>query len=296
MTGFMIGGQTPSFDPNTLSSIPDTIADDPDIYAGIAPSVAYLNLGINAEKVFGLFSDDLGNMFKKFYFNVKFGALSYSYSDGSNSLEMKSANFGLGVNYQLIAPKNIGFGLLKWRGVSLGSGINYQSNSIEFNSKMDTITQAYTSAIPIAYGGYTAGSADVTATLAATPEVQLGIKMSTFSIPLEATTSVQMLWVLNMNVGAGIDLVFGKTDITATANSDFTVNDLAVDGAPSINYDTVPGTVTLDASTKGSKPSFARARLMAGMGLQAGPVKLDVPLYYYLASGLAIGMSVGIVW
>ena len=35
---------------------------------------------------------------------------------------------------------------------------------------------------------------------------------------------------------------------------------------------------------------------MGGLGINAGPVKLDIPMYYYFSAGYGIGMTVGFVW
>lgn len=295
MGGVLVGAQSPSFDAAELQAIGDTIEEDPDIYAGVAPSMSF-NLGLNAGKIFGLFSEDLGNTMNNFYFNIKYGTLSYTYPiEEMGDLVMNSTNFGMGVNYQwLPASKSVLFGLFKWRGVNFGSGFFVQSNSVEFSSELDPLSEEFRQTLTQTYGGYTAYS-DVTADLVFTPKVNLGIEMTTFSIPLEATTSVQLLWLLNFNFGAGLDLVFGKTDITADASSSLVLDNIEIGGS-SIGAEVTPGSVKLDAGTKGISPSLMRARLMTGVGLQLGPVKVDVPVYYYFNTGLATGMTVGIVW
>lgn len=295
MGGLLIGAQLPTFDPQEVTKIADNIQKDPDLYAGVSASFAF-NLGVHAGPIFRIFSKDLGEKMDKFYFNIKYG-MYRSTSDVEevlNGVKFDTTNFGLGVNYQWIprSPNIIG-GLFMWRGVNFGSGLLYQSNQVSFSSQY-TITQKFSS--PVTTSGY---SGTVDATILAEPKIKLGITTSTFSIPLEATTSVQLLWIFNLNVGAGIDLVFGNTDITAKAGSVVTVKDVSVTVATiteEIGSTSEDGKISVDASTKGIAPSFLRPRLMTGFGTQFGPVKIDIPLYYYFNTGLAFGITFGIVW
>lgn len=106
--------------------------------------------------------------------------------------------------------------------------------------------------------------------------------------------------MFNLNLGVGIDLVFGNTDITAKAEGDTTIDDIKIiiDGVEqTLNSTSDDGNITVDASTEGIAPSFLHPRLMLGLGTNLGPVKIDVPVYYYFNdTGLALGITFGIVW
>jgi hypothetical protein len=293
--GFMFGSQLPSLDPNKLTAISDTIADDPDVYAGLAPSVTFINVGFNAQKVFGFFNKDLGDRLKHFYFNVKFGSLSQSFGTGDNTLDFDTTNFGIGVNYQWLPSVGILGGFARWRGINFGSGFLYQSNTIDFTTTT-SVTQSVTTTD-------SSTSTDVTTVISANPKLNVEAKMNTVSIPLEATTSVQFLWLFNLNAGVGADLVFGSSNITATGTSNANVDSMTVNnGALTKTYTngngyniTQQGKVSVKAGTDGN-PELARVRLMTGLGFNVGPLKLDIPVYYYLASGLALGITGGFVW
>ena len=296
MGGFMLGVQLPSTDTSVISDLSNTLADDPDVYAGVAPSVS-LNVGFNLGKILGLFNNDLGDKTKRVYVNVKGGYYNGSY-DGTDdtSFDMKSTTFGLGVNYMLVRPIGLGLGLFKWRGLSVGSGLTYQRNTFDSSTTLDPIDQNFSMATT-ATGGI---PVTVNGILTAVPKVDIGVDMRTFAIPLEAVTSVQLLYVLNVTAGLGVDLVFGHSDITATSGSTLSVKSVSTTVAgvsADLPYtETKQGSVTVDASTSDIKPTFARARVMGGIGLNAGPVKFDVPMYYYFSSGFGVGMSVGFVW
>ena len=55
-----------------------------------------------------------------------------------------------------------------------------------------------------------------------------------------------------------------------------------------------PGEVVIDAGTK-DNPAFVRPRISAGVGLNLGPVMLEIPLTWYLTSGFSVGLTLGIV-
>ena len=295
MGGLLVGAQLPSFDPNQVTKMFESMQTNPDIYAGLAPSVTYLNVGINAETVFGLFNKNLGKTLKNFYFNVKGGGLNQTFDiDSSTKLVMASTTFGIGANYQFLpSSPSIMFGLFKWRGLNFGTGFNYQANKIDFTLTMAKITQS----MPITSFTSNGVTVNPEATFSVKPKVNVGVEMNTFSIPLEATTSVQLLWLSNINFGVGADLVFGSTTIKAIVDSPLNIDSFTTGlTGTGVTASTTPGKVTIDASTKNVAPSLVRARIMTGFGLQAGPVKIDMPIYYYLASGLAFGLSAGIVW
>ena len=222
--GMMVGIQLPSSDFGVISDLSTTIKDDPDVYMGVAPSMS-VNVGFNMGKLLGFFNNDLGDRAKKFYVNVKGGVYNGSYDASDTTFDMKSTTLGIGVNYQILPPINLGLGLLKWRGVSLGSGLTYQRNTFDSSTTLDPITQEYTMTTTVGSGAY-AGTITPSVILTSTPKVDIGVDMKTFSIPLEALTSVQLLYVLNVNFGVGADLVFGKSSITAVSSSDMDVDEV----------------------------------------------------------------------
>lgn len=296
-SGVMIGGQLPTLDTSVIAGLLDEMQKDPDLYIGAAPSMAFLNVGVNAGKLVGIFSPDIGDKLKNLYFNVKFGVLSYTYAMNNSSIAMNTGNFGFGVNYQILAhsPALLG-GLFMWRGINLATGINYQANAISYGTTFNKIPQTYTTNVDYTVGGTTYTKA-VKAVLSVIPEATLGINVSTFSIPLEATTSAQILWLANINLGLGADLAFGSSSITATGKSPLKVDSVTLDGNSIIgNSKVTDGSVSIDAGTTGIAPTLFRPRISAGLGLNLGPVKVDVPVYYYFNYGFAAGLSLGFVW
>lgn len=258
-TGIMLGAQLPG-GLNTMKDIGSKIEDEGDLYAGLSAGLSIINVGINAKFLLpGL------------YLNAKFGVLP---TIKSGDFKFKSSLVGIGANYAIIEPKSVGIGLVKWRGLYAGAGIIYLSNTVDDKVSLGDETVA----LGGAYSSYSINS---------DPSFILGLHIKTVSIPLDITTAVQLLWVLNLTLGAGLDFNFGKTDIIIAQESKVNL----------VGYPTLQdGKLIIDGSTRGKSPSIVRARITSGLGFNLGPVKLDIPVTYYLTSGFAVGITAGFVW
>ena len=271
MGGGMLGVQLPTFSMSEMMKVPDKIQEDMDVYAGIAMGAA-VNVGINAGyigKLFGL--GWLRPLDRDLYLNVKFMKFDQSLSD----VEASMTTFGLEAAWQVVGVKGIGGGLLKWRGVSVGTGFMMNKNDVSM-----TLAEG----LPPTETTY----------MKLEPELTVGINSSAYSIPFEATTSVQLLYLLNLNLGLGMDFNFGHGDVVINSPAKVFTKAQALGGV-NIPEEEV-GTLTVDASTLGQSPSSVRMRIMTGAGFNFGPVKIDIPLTWYLSSGLSVGVTGGIVW
>ena len=269
-TGVMLGVQAPSFDPDYYDGIEDDIEANGDIYAGVGVGVSLLNVGVTANSIRpGL------------YLNFMFGSVSL---DPGDDINISTTLIGVGVNYTLVKPKSGSF-LLKWRGLSVGSGLIYHSSSLTLALELDSFSENFLVNQP---GFLISGTIDVD------PSLLLELKSKTVTIPLDITTSVQALQLLNFTLGTGIDFNMGKTDIIVTADGDIAVNNINDPGA--LIQTVTPGLVSVDGSTRGVSPSFGRVRIMSGLGFNFGPVKLDMPFRYYFGSGASFGITAGVVF
>jgi hypothetical protein len=292
-TGLMVGVQAPSTSLSYYSKIGDEITKNGDLYAGLGVGFTYLNIGVNA-----------GFLMPGLYVNAKYGAQERKFGDFSLDFSV----MGFGVNYRILDTKSL-IGIIKWRGISLGSGFYMQSDKLNMAVTPDTIKNA----IPFGKNllGETTGAAgsperiaDSTAranfltqlglstdpSINLVPSFDMGLDVSTMTIPLDAVTAVSVLWGLfNVTAGVGIDLNFGSNKIVLVGT-----------GKTDIKTDTTkasfaPAKVVIDGSSTAG-PSFARMRFMTGLGLGLGPVKLDIPVIYYPASGMAFGLTAAVVW
>ncbi|NBC30006.1 MAG: hypothetical protein GVY29_08440, partial [Spirochaetes bacterium] len=132
-------------------------------------------------------------------------------------------------------------------------------------------------------------------TILVAPVLNASVESRTYSIPLEITTGIRALWVLDLSVGGGVDLVFGTSEVSASAdgNSDF---EETPEADPYVA--TTSGKAEVSTSTT-EKPQLLRPRVSAGLGVSVGPVKIDVPLMLYFDTEgytTMLGVNVGAVW
>lgn len=287
-SGFMVGVQAPSLDLGYYGQIAKDIKKNGDLYAGAGVGFSYLNLGINA-----------GMLVPGLYVNAKYGALKQKIQD----FDMDFSVMGFGVNYRLLDTKSLA-GIIKWRGLSLGSGFYLQKDklnihivpdSIETNSHFRQLVLSGSSSsdsasknILLNEMGYTDDAHDARVIL--TPAFDMGLDVSTMTIPIDAVTGVSLLWgTINLTAGVGLDLNLGSSKVVLRGDSDARIT------SDTTKVTFTKATVKVDGSTTAA-PNFSRIRIMSGLGLGLGPIKLDIPVIYYPVSGFAFGATVAVVW
>lgn len=269
-TGVMLGIQAPSTDFSYYDGIEDDIEANGDIHAGVGVGVSLLNVGVNAKSIR-----------PNLYLNFMFGFFNI---DPTDELTVSTTLIGVGVNYTLAKPKTGSF-LFKWRGLSVGTGLIYHSSALTLTLELDSFSENF---VVNQSGNMIDGTINVD------PSLFLELKTKTVTIPLDITTSAQVLQLFNFTLGTGLDFNIGKTDIIVTADGDVKINNINDPG--NLIQSVTPGMVIVEGSTKGISPSFGRLRIMSGLGFNFGPVKLDLPIRYYFGSGASLGVTAGVVF
>lgn len=267
--GTGVAAASPDISPEMLDETVLALEEEGDIYFGAAIQPINVALGINISRWL-----DRSRAFVKVGFipETNFGDTS----------SFSSTSIGLGLNYQVLQSRQLPLGIIRWRGLSAGTGILYQQNTtrLSINTGGD-FTQE------VSNSGNKIGDLVIDSTLTAE------IASRTVTIPLELTTGFRLLWGLEVNAGAGVDLAFGRSEVSLGSNS--TVN--FVSDTVGITQ-TAPGSANIGIGTT-SSPDFLRPRITGGFGINLGPAKLDFPLMYYFddeATGFVGGVNVGIVW
>jgi hypothetical protein len=260
--GSMIGFQAPSNDPEAYKNLESDLKRDGDINAGANLQAWSAQIGLNTSK---FLVEDL-------YMALKFGILKYDMTAGEgNKLDFDYFTVGLLANYQIVKEASAGFGFFKWRGLSIGSGLLYQKNTTTYKMKLDQQS-----------------GSDNGVNLTIDPDLQFKIDSDIFTVPLELTTAVRLLWIVNLSLGAGADFSYGKSDMNI--NLDGTIN---VSSGATI---ATPGSFTSTAGVNDALPDYVKPKVMAGLGLCLGPVMIDVPVTYYFNNGFNVGVTAGFVW
>ena len=265
--GTMFGIQAPASSEAGLLNALDDLETEGDLYAGAAWQVISAQVGLNCS----FLVDDL-------YLSVKFGKFTIEYEE----LSFDSFNIGILADYQLIKPKSL-LGIIKWRGIKVGSGFIMETNTTDYTLALPPIEQI------VANIGGTGQSATITLD----PSINLGVETSTYTIPIDLVTGIRLLWIANISVGVGADINFGSSEIILGANG---ITNITSPGLEVLGASFVPGSIAITGGTAGAGPKFLRPRITASLGLGVGPVKLDVPLTYYIGTepGLNLGVTVAI--
>lgn len=265
--GTGVAAASPDISPEMLDETVLALEEEGDIYFGAAIQPINVALGINISRLL-----DRSRAFVKVGFipETNFGDTS----------SFSSTSIGLGLNYQVLQSRQLPLGIIRWRGLSAGTGILYQQNTTRLSINTgDDFKQ------PV--GDPEIGNLIIGSVLSAE------IASRTVTIPLELTTGFRLLWGLEVNAGAGVDLAFGRSEVSLGSNS--TVNFVSDTGGI---IQTAPGSANIGIGTT-SSPDFLRPRITGGFGINLGPAKLDFPLMYYFddeATGFVGGVNVGIVW
>ena len=272
MVGANLGASYPSSSLKGYESAFDDVKTKGDLYTGAGTGGIAGQVGINA----GFLLEDL-------YLSAKFGMLSYSRSIGKNDVRFDQKMFGIGANYNLVSMWDFAYGLLKWRGISLGTGLVYNANSIQLDVPIENQTYTVDGG---AYGTFSGSVTDIKA--------RMKIETQSVIVPLEAMTSVQFLWLCNLGIGAGVDLVAPRSTIKVESKANVNIN------SPSSSFTTAPGSARVSGTTTTNKPELydiVSPRLMADVGFNVSVVKFDVAANWYpVARTASVGVSAGVVW
>lgn len=193
----------------------------------------------------------------------------FSYSNDSlvDSLTIKMNTFGMHAQYKVIEGKNLGgIGILNWGGVAFTTGFDTSANTMTYKvgQKISATSSGVTyNWIP------NAGSA-------------LTLDASAFTIPLEVSTSVRVLYILSLFGGAGVDLNFGKSSIAANLS-----------GPVSTSTGIAAGSASLTIS-EDKGPSFGALRFFAGPQLNLVPLKNTNLLSLYAQGNYSTGGNYGV--
>lgn len=259
--GPMVGVRLPGnsfFDiAGDIEDMGNTLEEEGDVRAGLNAQGITGQFGLNVSKL----------LLENLYLGVRFGYFNLT---AIEDLKFETFQIGLTGNYQLLKGFNVVSGLFRWRGVSAGAGLVFQKTTLGYIYQLERQTAS------IIDGG----------SIHVDPSVNFDMGINTFIIPLEVNTSAQLLWILNLNLGLGVDVAFGKNTTTLNMSGSITGDEI-----------TTPGYLAIDAGGSAG-PTLFNPKFMANLGFKFGPVIIDVPLtcYFVGGPGLGVGITLGAVW
>lgn len=163
--------------------------------------------------------------------------------------------------YNIVPGTSAGLGAFKWGGVNISSGLRMASFSLK-GSVAQTV--AMTQNIVVA-------SNNVPTTMSAPITVNMNLSSKDFTIPVEASTSVRLAWIMSLMMGTAFDINVGSASGGVTA-PDPTITLTHSSTGPV----TLAGSTTVDAAVdtafaNGSgKPTFINWRGFGGVQFEFG--------------------------
>jgi hypothetical protein len=175
------------------------------------------------------------------------------------------SNYGLVGQYRIMQEKSWGLNVLKWGGVDLSSGFKYSKMKVDYSQNVNQSANS---------GGQT---------ISFNGPISIFADSSNFSIPIEASTSLRMLYVLNFIGGLGADINLGQTDLGAKFGAE-------VQGAGS------SGTAKAKIGSA-KKPTAVNLRGFAGTAFEFAVGSLYANVQKSLTAGVwGVNLGVNLFW
>lgn len=237
-----------------------------DIVSGDVDYNQIRGVGVGAAVSLGLkgslFGSSIGPLdMKKTSFYGYFLSLDAPDTDG---LDGDSTSFGLHMQYKLIEGAGLGLGLFDWGGIDITTGFERASMTLKF---AENINESVTDS----GSGATASFSGV---------ATVGAEVSTWTIPIEISTNLRLLYATSFFAGVGADLSFGKAKSIANLTGN-----VAVTGGGT-------GQASLDLGTEES-PSLFAMRAFGGLQLNLTALNAFVLVNQGLTND-SLGIALGV--
>ena len=259
-----VGVQAATHVPTTnLDKLPDYFADmgdteDPSYEMGFAAATS-LNVGVK--------------ILPRLYIDAKLMYLPTVNVPVGEDMNMGISNLtvGAGVTWQFMKAFDVG--AFRWGGLALHGGYYMTWNKIDFTMKKVNLDDG---------------------TVSSTSDFNLAYNAHTHSIPAELTTSIRLVWFLNLYAGVGVTFNFGKATVTMDQDMEVT------DGGAS-------DTISFDAEST-NNPGVFDVKFMTGLGIKILPVIIDIPVTFHFPTnekfrydnksgmGMNVGITMGVVF
>ena len=256
---------------NLAEKIVDDMNRDNDLRIGINPQIINAQFGVNTSKF----------LLKGLYLGLKGGYtnLNLNLEDFRTTFQTLSA--GALINYQVIPQTRYIGGVVVWRGLNIGTGFIYQRTSLTMGVPL--FAEDGDAAFPIT--GNIVG-------LILDPRLEMRFSVNTYTVPLEAVTSIRLLGFLNASFGGGMDFGFGSATLGGGVDADITVEGLPL----GLRVDKKGSFSVIMGGT--NTPFLFNPKAMASLGFSIGPaIIMDIPItYYFLNNGYNIGITLGLAF
>lgn len=189
-----------------------------------------------------------------------------------NQITLGFTNFGLAGQYKIVP--GAGAVLFGWGGMDVTAGLQYSRS-----------TASYSSSINLNQTTDLGGGESVT--MAYASDYTIGVASTNFTIPLEVSTNVSLLYMFGLYAGMGVNLNFGNAGTFGTASGPVTATYTgALPGVPSPLY-TATANLNMDVEPRAAAPIFG-AKFFAGAQANLWALKVVVHGTYFLDRNVAV--------
>ena len=185
------------------------------------------------------------------YFKNGLAYLTFNTSSPISIGQFEATFSSFSVKYAYMLKPKDGSGFIKWNGVKLSTGLDYNHARVLF--KYDISVPATET------GDISAEGATFTGTTSYEQEISLGAAVSTTSIPFEVSTGVD-LRIIGLIAGFGVDLNLGSAKSVASGEGPVT---LTMTNSGTSEESTISATSSFDFGQSAS-PTFFHPRLFLG--------------------------------
>jgi len=287
--GSLLGLKLPEGATDTFTSILsggegdlDSLMSEDAVF-GINPQFFSLHVGFNPSALIKIFPENLYLGLRLGFFGLP--DLSIPLSDATANLNFNTFTIGLTATYQLVPTLNLVGETIKWRGVSVSSGLIFQTTTLDLTVPFDPITEDI---------GTVAGSVDLSnLKLVIDPRAAFNMTINTFTIPIEVMTSIKLLFI-NIPFGIGFDIGFGNSSLSVGAKAGINVEDTSGEYSDLIRQDK-PGSLDIGIKSNDIAPSAFNFKIMTGLGFTFGDsFVIDIPITFYITDGFNLGFTLGV--
>jgi len=247
---------------------------------GLGGSIA-LTLGLSFKHLpkIPVFGDIFEPSRTRGYLSFYKGGKEFASEDATQpSFAITNSIFSAHGQYKLVEGMSVGLGTFKWGGVDVSGGLRYSKSAVSLSQPLSGL-----SSTALDLGG---GLGNVTAEF--TGDAVVSVNTSTFSIPLEVSTSTRLLHVLGLFLGTGLDLNFGSAKSGLSIASPVTFENNLISGV------TAQADANLNAT---GKPTFTNLKYFAGVQFEILAIAISAQFTgSLLDSGKAINVGAKLFW
>jgi hypothetical protein len=225
--------------------------------------------------------------FRRLALFVNFMNVERSFNTSALSAPLKANYTTLGVHaqYHLVDPHSVfRGGLLRWGGVMVGTGFDFTSLGVTTAAKLPSGSQSNL---------FTFAGQSLRADLAWSGNATLATDLGGFSVPIEFSTHVQLLYLLTLYTAVAADLNLGSTSIRVVGDEPVTVALRDPATGKSLTVATPAANLTL-ASTR--TPILIDGRAVLGLQLNFGVLALFAQASADTARNLGVATGVRAFW